>query len=96
MNKRLSQNYVGNFCFNVMYTFVCVYGIGAEKDTPHTYTQTHMCSKNIKIAVVLRQKWNYECNNKGETGHPLKERIEEHRKTVVRGDIEKSGIADHI
>ena len=33
---------------------------------------------------------------KGETGHPLKVRLEEHRKAVVRGEIEKSGIADHI
>ena len=32
----------------------------------------------------------------GETGHPLKVRLEEHRKAVVRGEIEKSGIADHI
>ena len=33
---------------------------------------------------------------KGETGRPLKVRLEEHRKAVVRGEIEKSGIADHI
>ena len=33
---------------------------------------------------------------KGETGFPLKVRVEEHRKAVVRGEIEKSGIADHI
>ena len=33
---------------------------------------------------------------KGETGRPLKVRIEEHRKAIVRGEIEKSGIADHI
>ena len=33
---------------------------------------------------------------KGETGHPLKVRLEEHRKAVVRGEIEKSGKADHI
>ena len=33
---------------------------------------------------------------KGETGHPLKVRLEEHRKAVVRGEIEKSGMADHI
>ena len=31
-----------------------------------------------------------------ETGRPLTVRLEEHRKAVVRGDIEKSGIADHI
>ena len=33
---------------------------------------------------------------KGETGPPLKVRLEEHRKAVVGGEIEKSGMADHI
>ena len=33
---------------------------------------------------------------KGETGRPLKVRLEEHQKAVVRGEIEKSGMADHI
>ena len=33
---------------------------------------------------------------KGETGRPLKVRLEEHGKAVVRGEIEKSGMADHI
>ena len=33
---------------------------------------------------------------KGETGPPLKVRLEEHRKAVVRSDIEKSGKADNI
>ena len=33
---------------------------------------------------------------KGETCRQLKVRLEEHRKTVVRGEIEKSGMADHI
>ena len=33
---------------------------------------------------------------KGETGRPLKVRLEEHRKAVVRGEIEKSDMADHI
>ena len=33
---------------------------------------------------------------KGVTGRPLKVRLEEHRKAVVRGEIEKSGMADHI
>ena len=32
---------------------------------------------------------------KGETSRPLKVRLE-HRKAVVRGEIEKSGMADHI
>ena len=29
-------------------------------------------------------------------GRPLKVRLEEHRKAVVRGEIKKSGIVDHI
>ena len=33
---------------------------------------------------------------KGETGRPLKVRLEEHRKAIVRGEMEKSGMADHI
>ena len=33
---------------------------------------------------------------KGETGHPLKVRLEEYRKAVVQGEIEKSVMADHI
>ena len=33
---------------------------------------------------------------KGETGHQLKVRLEKHQKAVVQGEIEKSGMADHI
>ena len=33
---------------------------------------------------------------KGEIGRQLKVRIEEHRKVVVRGEIEKSGVVDNI
>ena len=33
---------------------------------------------------------------KGETGRPLKVRLEEHQKAIVRGESEKSGMADHI
>ena len=33
---------------------------------------------------------------KGKTRHPLKVRLEEHRKAIVRGEIQKSGMADHI
>ena len=33
---------------------------------------------------------------KGETGRPLKVSLEEHRKAVIRGEIEKSGMVDHI
>ena len=32
---------------------------------------------------------------KGETGRPLKVRLEKHRKAVVRGEIEKSDMVDH-
>ena len=40
----------------------------------------------------------YSCGiiYEGETGRPQKVRLEEHRKAVVRGEIEKSGMADHI
>ena len=49
----------------------------------------------IKINIAFL---NISCGQrfKGETGRPLKLRLEEHRKAVVRGEIEKSGIADHI
>ena len=33
---------------------------------------------------------------KGETGRSLKVRLEEHRTAAVQGEIEKSGMADHI
>ena len=33
---------------------------------------------------------------KGETGCPLKVRLGEHWKAIIRGEIEKSGMADHI
>ena len=33
---------------------------------------------------------------KSETGRRLKVKPEEHRKVVVRGEIEKSGMVDHI
>ena len=33
---------------------------------------------------------------KGETGRPIKVRLDEHRKAEVRGEIEKSGMADCI
>ena len=38
------------------------------------------------------------CDNiyKGEIGRPLKVRLEEHWKAVVQGEVEKSGMADHI
>ena len=39
---------------------------------------------------------NYGKVFKGERCSPLKVRLEEHRKAVVRGEIEKSGMADHI
>ena len=40
----------------------------------------------------------YSCGkiNKSEKGHQVKVRLEEHRKAVVRDEIEKSDMADHI
>ena len=38
------------------------------------------------------------CSNiyKGETGRPLKVRVEEYPKAVLQGEIRKSGMADHM
>ena len=33
---------------------------------------------------------------KGKTGRPIKVRLEEHQKAVVRSEIKKLGMADHI
>ena len=33
---------------------------------------------------------------KGETGGPLKVRLEEHRKAIVRGEIEKSRVVENV
>ena len=33
---------------------------------------------------------------KGKTCHPLKVGLQEHQKAVVQGEIEKSGMTDHI
>ena len=47
----------------------------------------------IKSCVYsIRYSWVYE----GERYRPLKIRLEERRKAVVWGEIEKSGMADHI
>ena len=35
-------------------------------------------------------------STRSRTCHPLKVRLEEHRKAVVRSKIEKSSMADHI
>ena len=47
--------------------------------------------KNCVYSIPCKCGKIYE----SETGHPLKVRLE-HRKAVVRGEIEKSGMADHI
>ena len=53
-------------------------------------------------AFNMTQNWVYSipcsCGKifKGETDHPLKVRLEEHRKAVVRAEFEKSGMANHI
>ena len=40
----------------------------------------------------------YSCRRKykGETGRPLKVRLQEHQKAVTYGEVEKSGMANHI
>ena len=50
---------------------------------------------NIKNCVYSIL-WNCGKIYKGETDCPLKVRLEEHQKAVVRGKIEKLGMADHI
>ena len=49
-------------------------------------------TKNCVYSIPC--SWGNICKSK--TGRPRKVRLEEHRKAVVRGEIEKSGIADHI
>ena len=74
--------------------------------------RTIFTSESILRRYLFRVKLPTEFNNiknrvysipcscgkiyKDETGRPLKVRLEEHRKAVVRSEIEKSGIADHI
>ena len=48
--------------------------------------------KNCVCSIPCSCGKIYKC----ETGHPLKVRLEKHWKAVVRGEIEKSGMADHI
>ena len=51
---------------------------------------------NMIKNCVYSIPYSYGKIYKGETGLPLKVRLEEHRKASVRGEIEKSGMADHI
>ena len=50
--------------------------------------------------VIKNSVYFIPCNcgkiYKGKTGRSLKVRLEEHRKTVVWGEIKKLGMADHI
>ena len=48
--------------------------------------------KNCVYSIPCSCGKIYKC----ETGRPLKVRLEEQRKAVVQGEIEKSGMADHI
>ena len=58
-----------------------------------------LCQATNKIQheqeLVVVYKFVYKVY-KGKTCHPLNVRLEEHWKVVVWGEIEKSGIADHI
>ena len=49
-------------------------------------------TKNCVYSIPCSFGKIYKC----ETGFPLKVRLEEQWKAVVRGEIEKSGMADHI
>ena len=54
----------------------------------------------LEIKVFKNCVYSLPCScgkiYKGETGGPLKVRLEAHRKAVLQGEIEKSGIADRI
>ena len=51
---------------------------------------------NIIKNCVYSIPYSYDKIYKGKIGHPLKVRLEEHGKAKVWGEIEKSGMADHI
>lgn len=51
---------------------------------------------NTEEDCVYTILYSYGKENKGETSHLLQIRLEEHRRAVLRGDIIKSGIADHV
>ena len=55
---------------------------------PKEFNMTKNCVYSIPCSCVKIYR--------GETGRPQKVRLEEHRKAIVRGEIEKSGMADHI
>ena len=54
----------------------------------------------IEFNMTKKCMYSIPCScgkvSKGETCHPLKVKLEEHRKAVVQGEIEKSSMADHI
>ena len=63
-----------------------------------TLVQVHQ--RIIKLFLIQTILKTIPCScgwkHKGETGHPLKVRLQEHQKAVTRGEVEKSGMADHI
>ena len=59
-----------------------------------------MLNRISSVNIIKNCVYSIPCScrkiYKGETGRPLKVRLEGHRKAVVRGEIEKSGMPDHI
>ena len=60
--------------------------------TGHCSPTKYNMTKNCVYSILCSSGRVY----KGETCRPLKVRLEEHHKEVCLGEVEKSGIADHI
>ena len=59
------------------------------KVKPHSATgDTKSCIYNIPCTCGRSYT--------GETGRPLSVRLEEHKKATIRGDVDKSGVAEHV
>ena len=52
--------------------------------------------ENMTKDCVYVTPCNCERKYKGETGRPLKVRLQEYQKAETRGEVEKSGVADYI
>ena len=59
-----------------------------DSQPPTDYNMTKNCVYLIPCSCGKEYK--------GETCRPLKVRVGEHRRAVLRGEIDKSGIAEHV
>ena len=76
------------FCTYLIYIYTTLRRYLFRVKPPTEFNMTKNCVYSILCSCGKIYK--------GETGRPLKVRLEEHQKAVVRGEIEKSGMADHI